>query len=470
MCSSLGESRDRFLSSRDTLTDSKHIKTSISQAHHFPRLALHPSRRLRLSVHALHSILSSGSTPLLKHTRTSLLSTLWTDQPNYVGAWCVAAFDSDRTVRNQAHRTWESVLLPLEDANKQKEEDTEETAESPEGINLVEQAESVTQFAFSLILGSSSNETWGSDTPEDPAFLRTSALSALVYLMQKLPSPLPLEDNTVETLMGDELWDMLAVRDQERTGEREQPKMVRKALYELLGAVSARKEDLMVVDSGEQQKEEEEDDRDENDDRLRTISRLVLENCWTEEEGWPGIITFLRREFLSRFLPLSYSHTLPLQVIRKLGHSRISLSIQHPLRTLRSMRMMRTTKRTNEKKRPRRPSHLHPLSLDSSHISLSPVLPTQLLSTPRFSSFSRLSLLRFYRHQDLSLLPLSTYSSKTSTRPIHLELSRLEVLQLEKLGSAHYSSASYSKLRRSKMHNYLKTWQGNGQVECGEHF
>ncbi|GAA5947534.1 hypothetical protein JCM3765_001719 [Sporobolomyces pararoseus] len=268
-------------------------------AHHFPRLALHPSRRLRLSVHSLHALLSSGLTLLLRYTRSALLSALWTDQPNYVGAWCVAAFDSDRTVRSQAYRTWESVLLPLDTSVDEKEE---EEVEPREGINLVDQAESVTQFAFSLILGSPTSETSGTDTPEDPAFLRTSAISALVYLMQKLPSPLPLEPGTVETLMGEELWDMLAVRDQERTGEREQPKMVRRALYELLGSIVARKEDLMIVSRDEKGTDEktggdvdEEDDGEENDDRLRTISRLVLENCWTEEEGWPGTIAFLRR-------------------------------------------------------------------------------------------------------------------------------------------------------------------------------
>ncbi|GAA5878216.1 hypothetical protein JCM16303_002689 [Sporobolomyces ruberrimus] len=266
-------------------------------AHHFPRLALHPSRRLRLSVHSLHSLLSSGSNPLLKYTRSALLSALWTDQPNYVGSWCVAAFDSDRTVRNQAYRTWESVILPIEEPAQ------ESTGEEPEreGINVFEHGESITQFAFSLILGSPSDDISGSDSPEDPAFLRTSAISALVYLIQKLPSPLPLEAETVDTLMSEEIWDMLAVRDQERTGEKEQPKMVRRALYELLGALAARKEDLMVVSRAEkvadeeQRAEENDEGEEENDDRLRTISRLVLENCWTEEEGWPGIIGFLRR-------------------------------------------------------------------------------------------------------------------------------------------------------------------------------
>ena len=280
----------RCATSSDELTSLCEIENS--QAHHFPRLALHPSRRLRLAVHSLHSILASPSTPLLESTRSALLAPLWTDQPNYVGAWCVAAFDSDRTIRNQAYRTWESVLLPLVD---------ETSEDAVEGIKLVEQAEPVTQFAFSLILGSPSNDSSGSDTPEDPAFLRTSAISSLVYLLQKLPSPLPLEESTIETLTGDEIWDMLTVRDQERTGEKEQPKIVRRALYELLGAFAGRKEDLLVLprednDAGADDEEEEEE---ENDDRLRNISRLVLDNCWAEEEGWPGIISFLRRMFLS---------------------------------------------------------------------------------------------------------------------------------------------------------------------------
>ncbi|GAA5944519.1 ubiquitin-protein ligase RKR1 [Sporobolomyces koalae] len=258
-------------------------------AHHFPRLALHPSRRLRLAVHSLHALLSSASTPLLRYTRSALLSSQWTDQPNYVGAWCVSAFDSDRTVRNQAYRTWESVLSPATEASE---------GSDAEGINLVEQAEAITQFAFSLVLGSPQSDTSGSDTPEDPAFLRTSAISALVYLLQKLPTPLPLEEGTIETLLSEELWEMLTVRDQEKTGEREQPKMVRRALYELLGAIASRQEDLLIVTGNERTDAEEDADEtadEQSDERLRVISCLVLDNCWTEEEGWPGIIGFLRR-------------------------------------------------------------------------------------------------------------------------------------------------------------------------------
>ncbi|GAA5859119.1 hypothetical protein JCM1840_003760 [Sporobolomyces johnsonii] len=268
-------------------------------AHHFPRLALHPSRRLRLAVHSLHSLLtlSSPSSPssslLLQATRAALLAPLWTDQPSYVGAWSVAAFDHDRAVRREARRSWDAVILPLSN---------DEGKEQTEGISLLEQAEPIAGFAFSLILGpgtSPSSDTPstsdGASAPEDPAFLRTSALHALSYLLSILPSPLPLEESTVETLLSEEMWELVVVRGQERTGEREQPPMVRRGLYELLGTIAGRKEDLLVRAGREEEEGEEEDEDEAKDQRLRVVSRLVLENCWAEEEGWPGIISWLRR-------------------------------------------------------------------------------------------------------------------------------------------------------------------------------
>ncbi|GAA5950000.1 hypothetical protein JCM21900_001361 [Sporobolomyces salmonicolor] len=269
-------------------------------AHHFPRLALHPSRRLRLAVHSLHSLLtlSSPSSPssslLLQATRAALLSPLWTDQPSYVGAWSVAAFDHDRAVRREARRSWDAVVLPLS---------SDEGKEQMEGISLIEQAEPIVGFAFSLILGpgtSSSSDTPptsdGASAPEDPAFLRTSALHALSYLLSILPWPLPLEESAIETLLSEEMWELVVVRGQERTGEREQPPMVRRGLYELLGTIAGRKEDLLVREGGQEEEgQEEEEEEEAKDQRLRVVSRLVLENCWVEEEGWPGIISWLRR-------------------------------------------------------------------------------------------------------------------------------------------------------------------------------
>ncbi|GAA5992433.1 hypothetical protein JCM10908_000814 [Rhodotorula pacifica] len=280
-------------------------------ASHFPRLALHPSRRLRLQVHALHGLLTAtpsslarGSTTpsLLTSTRSALLTPMWLEKSEYVGAWCTAAHDSDRSVRRDARASWDAVTLP--------DGSSFEGGDDKAGINLVEHADSIASFAFSVILGNggSFSAAGGADTPlsesaptqatgEDPAFLRTSAISALAYLVQTLPAPLPLSAETVETLTGDDLWDLL-VRSTV-PGAREQPGMVRKVLYDLLGAIVNRKdEELLLVssdDSTNADADESADDEPDRESRLRGIASRVLANCWEDEDGWPSIIHFLRR-------------------------------------------------------------------------------------------------------------------------------------------------------------------------------
>ncbi|GAA6054199.1 hypothetical protein JCM3770_002829 [Rhodotorula araucariae] len=265
-------------------------------AHHFPRLALHPSRRLRLQVHALHALLTSTSHPLLRETRAALLAPLWTDRSDYVGAWCTAAHDSDRTVRREAKASWDAVQRGESAAERADDGD-----EAREGISLVEHADAIASFCFSVILGGSDpSAPSGTSTPlgasaapvqsepEDPAFLRTSALLALASLVGSLPAPLPLSRETLDTLTSEEIFD-LVVRAEPGSRQKEQPQMVRRAVYELLGALVARSEDLLAETAG---KDEE---PDEDSGKVAQIAARVLANCWTEEEGWPGIIAFLRR-------------------------------------------------------------------------------------------------------------------------------------------------------------------------------
>ncbi|BGO97992.1 E3 ubiquitin-protein ligase listerin [Rhodotorula toruloides] len=276
-------------------------------AHHFPRLALHPSRRLRLQVHSLHSLLVANPAslprgqpvpPLLASTRSALLSPLWLESRDYVGAWCTAAWDNDRAIRREARGSWDAVLLPLSTA----------AAEEKEGINLVEQADAIASFCFSVIFGGASQTapSSGTDTPtsssdstEDPGFLRTSSILALSYLLSTLPSPLALSEDTLSTLTGEQMWD-LVVRNEPSSGVKEQPQMVRRAMYELLGAIVGRKEEELLVEAEKSVKGEEEDAEDEEEEedreaRLQGVAVRVLANCWAEEDGWPGIIAFLRR-------------------------------------------------------------------------------------------------------------------------------------------------------------------------------
>ncbi|BGP23081.1 ubiquitin-protein ligase E3 [Rhodotorula toruloides] len=279
-------------------------------AHHFPRLALHPSRRLRLQVHSLHSLLVANPAslarrhavpPLLVSTRFALLTPLRLESRDYVGAWCTAAWDNDRTIRREARGSWDAVLLPLS---------TEaESAAEKEGINLVEQADSIASFCFSVILGGATQPvpSSGTDTPtsasdltEDPAFLRTSAILALSYLVSTLPSPFALSEDTLSTLTGEQMWE-LVVRNEPSSGTREQPQMVRRAMYELLGAIVGTKADELLaeaektVEAEGENAEDEDEEEDAREARLTGIAVRVLANCWAEEDGWPGILAFLRR-------------------------------------------------------------------------------------------------------------------------------------------------------------------------------
>lgn len=222
---------------------------------------------------------------------------MWLEKSEYVGTWCTAAHDSDRAVRRDARASWDAVTrLGTGD-------------EQDEGINLVEHADSIASFAFSVILGNGGAfpAAGGADTPlgetpstpgEDPAFLRTAAITALAYLVQTLPSPLPLSAETIETLTGEDLWDLLTRSI--APGAREQPGMVRKALYDLLGAIVGRQGEELLLVSGDASCDatgDESADESGGNSRLREIAARVLGNCWDDEEGWPSIVLFLRSEF-----------------------------------------------------------------------------------------------------------------------------------------------------------------------------
>lgn len=109
----------------------------------------------------------------------------------------------------------------------------------------------------------------------------------------------------------------LVVRAEPGTRQREQPQMVRRAVYELLGAVAGRSEDLLTEAPGTDGEDEAEGDGDEGG-KVAQIAARVLGNCWTEPEGWPGIVAFLRRASraprislrtpLTRPCPTGYPH------------------------------------------------------------------------------------------------------------------------------------------------------------------
>lgn len=222
-----------------------------------PRLALHPSRRLRLQTLTLHTLLTSPPhrpSPLLSLTREALLADLWLDQTPYVGAWCCSAFDGDRAVRSVARRGWDSVVV-LPGA-----------AEGAEGVRLEEHAGQIVEFSAGLVLPA--EEALNTDS-DDPTLLKTQALLALSYLLSTLPSPLPLPEDALSFLATSDLWSLV---------RPEEPASLRRAMYELLGAVVERSEELLGQEG------------------VKIVAGWVMRSCWGEDEGWAGVIAFLRRE------------------------------------------------------------------------------------------------------------------------------------------------------------------------------
>ncbi|SDA06537.1 BZ3501_MvSof-1269-A2-R1_Chr4-2g06583 [Microbotryum saponariae] len=247
---------------RDDLTASMDV-----WAHHFNRISLYPSRRLRLQVHSLHQLLTSKPrhpSVLLASTRSRLLAPSWLEQKDYVGSWCCSAFDGDRAVRSAARRSWDSVVLP----NDQKLASARET-DQVEGIDLQEHAESILDFAARLILTPYSKPKAG-DESDDPSFLKTQALLAISSLLSSLPSPLPLSETALDFLTSQDLWELT---------KSSEPAALRRALYELLGAATGRTDDELLA----------------KNDGITRIAHSVLKECWDEDVGWAGTISFLRR-------------------------------------------------------------------------------------------------------------------------------------------------------------------------------
>lgn len=263
------------------------------QAHHLPRLLLHPSRRLRLSAHTLHAQFTTPTpasstrySPLLAATRAALLLPQWVESAEYVASWAMGPFDGDRQVRTVAKRSWEAAVKAGEVAaeqQQQQEAGQQGEQQGHEGINLLEHAEPIFKFAASLILAppptpSGPSEAAVADAAAsaeaDQAALKTQALLLLSSLLAVLPSPLPLSDEALDLLSSEELWD-------HADPEWQPSKGLRRALYELLGAAVGRKGEKLL----------------EREETVAIVAQRVLRLCWGEDEGWAGVIAFLRREY-----------------------------------------------------------------------------------------------------------------------------------------------------------------------------
>lgn len=213
------------------------------KAHHFERLASHPSKRLRLLTAQLHQLLTSPSSKTATETRQALTEPMWIEQTQYVGAWACSSFDTDRLVRTIAEKTWASLEL-----------------------DLVEYASTLLAHAESTLFSRAQDES----SELDQSYIQVPALSLVADLLRKLPTPLPAESK-VDFVRSRDLWQLL--------GSDSAP--VRKATYDLLKSAVARNEDDLLS----------------REDGLADVSKMVLEHCWRADTDWEAVIFFLRRAF-----------------------------------------------------------------------------------------------------------------------------------------------------------------------------
>ena len=83
--------------------------------------------------------------------------------------------------------------------------------------------------------------------------------------------PFPLSDDALSFLATSELWCLV---------RPDEPASLRRAMYELLGAVVERSEGLL------------------GEEGVKIVAGWVMRSCWGEDEGWAGVVAFLRREFV----------------------------------------------------------------------------------------------------------------------------------------------------------------------------
>lgn len=159
-------------------------------------------------------------------------------------------------MRSAAKRGWEAVVL------------TAGPVEGKEGIDLLESAEGIMEFASNLVLQSSDQE----DPDDDPSLRKAQASLAIAYLLETLPAPLTLGETFSSFFTSVSLWELV---------RPEEPAALRRAIYELLRTIVARSEvDILAENEG-----------------VQTVAGRVMRFCWSEDEGWAGVIMFLRSEF-----------------------------------------------------------------------------------------------------------------------------------------------------------------------------
>ncbi|KAH9806845.1 hypothetical protein DFH28DRAFT_1160381 [Melampsora americana] len=221
--------------SSDLIAHNELLETIPVLTHHFPRLALHPSRRVRNLLLSLHRDLLNDQFDE-PNSRDYLLAPSQLEQPEYLASWLICTCDSDKAVRLVAEQSWTATfdMISNDSADNDK-------------IMLQAYASEILQYLIPFInpptpahvdpLASATScprklaildESLESTTNR----IRASALEGLVYLLSTLRNPEVLFVPSEESIMRrSDLWEMLLPYNK-------QDPNVRKALWNLVHTIS----------------------------------------------------------------------------------------------------------------------------------------------------------------------------------------------------------------------------------------
>ncbi|KNE90343.1 hypothetical protein PSTG_16214 [Puccinia striiformis f. sp. tritici PST-78] len=218
--------------------------------HHFHRLVVHPSRRVRVLALTLLDTFVSYQHDQDHPCRSVLLNPVELEKPEYIGSWIISLWDPDKTARAIATKIWNEVV----DLN------VEESSQVEGKFKLSEYDSEILQHLFNYIQLSSAD---GSDhqevgtsqsTPRKVAILpessestscrlRASAFEALAHLLQIHPIPQKTFDLITDSSIGQRhTWELIT------PGKNQEP-MVRRAIWTLIQTLTTRQDCRPLLDA-----------------------------------------------------------------------------------------------------------------------------------------------------------------------------------------------------------------------------
>ncbi|PLW09364.1 hypothetical protein PCASD_18962, partial [Puccinia coronata f. sp. avenae] len=207
--------------------------------HHFPRLAVHPSRRVRVLVLTLLDTFVRFHHHQDHPCRSVLLNPVELEKPEYIGSWIISLWDPDQTARAVATKIWNEIVdLNVEESSqvegkfKLSEYDAEILHHI---INYIQPAEEGDPQEVGTSQSIPRKVAVLSESSESTSCrLRASAFEALAHLLQIHPTPEKTFDQIINSSIGQpSTWELV-------TPNKNQEPLVRRAIWTLIQTLTTR--------------------------------------------------------------------------------------------------------------------------------------------------------------------------------------------------------------------------------------